>query len=201
MKLYYTPGVCSLAPHIALREVGADFELIKVDLQSKKTEQGGDYLKISRHGKVPALDFGEDTVLTENAAILQYVADRAPETALAPLPSDPGRYRLQSWLSYLGSELHKLFGPLFQLGHSDDAKARSIEALHRHFALLDERLGQQDYLVGDHFTVADAYLFVILGWPRMVGLDMAKYPALGAYAARVGQREAVRAALKAEGLA
>lgn len=201
MKLYYTPGVCSLAPHIALREAGADFDLVQVDLGSKQTASGDDYLQVSEQGKVPALDIGEDTVLTENSAILQYVADRNPSAGLAPPAASGERYRLQSWLSFIGSELHKLFGPLFQPGHSDDAKAKSTDALHRNFAYLNNILADRDYLMGDRFTVADAYLFVVLSWPRMVGIDMASYDALNAYIGRIAQREAVQAALKAEGLA
>ena len=200
MKLYYTPGVCSLAPHIALREAGMEFDLIKVDLHAKQTDGGGDYNQVNRHGKVPALDIGEDTVLTENPAILQYIADRNPDAGLAPPAGSSARYRLHSWLSYLGSELHKLFGPLFAPGHSDDEKKRSTQGIDSALTRLDEELSTRDYLVGDRFSVADAYLFTILGWPKMVGIDMGKYPALNAYSGRIAQREGVQAALKAEGL-
>ena len=200
MKLYYTPGVCSLAPHIALREAGQEFDLIMVDLHAKQTDDGGDYNQVNRHGKVPALDIGEDTVLTENPAILQYIADRNPDAGLAPPAGSSARYRLHSWLSYLGSELHKLFGPLFAPGHSDDEKKRSSQGIDSALTRLDEELSSRDYLVGDRFSVADAYLFTILGWPKMVGIDMAKYPALNAYTDRIAQREGVQAALKAEGL-
>jgi glutathione S-transferase len=200
MKLYYTPGVCSLAPHIALREAGQEFDLIKVDLHAKQTDAGGDYNQVNRHGKVPALDIGEDTVLTENPAILQYIADRNPDAGLAPPAGSSARYRLHSWLSYLASELHKLFGPLFAPGHSDDEKKRSSQGIDSALTRLDEELSTRDYLVGDRFSVADAYLFTILGWPKMVGIDMAKYPALNAYTGRIAQREGVQAALKAEGL-
>lgn len=200
MKLYYTPGACSLAPHIALREAGANFDLVKVDLRSKKTESGEDYTSVTQRGKVPALEIDKGEVLTENAAILQYVADQAPDRKLAPPPSDLARYRLQSWLSYLGSEVHKLFGPLFQ-GGSEEAKKASTDALHKHFAALNQHLSKQDYLLGNQFTVADAYLFTILGWPRVIGLDMSQYPALGNYAGRIAQRQPVQEALKAEGLA
>lgn len=200
MKLYYTPGVCSLAPHIALREAGQEFDLIKVDLHAKQTDGGGDFNQVNRHGKVPALDIGEDTVLTENPAILQYIADRNPDAGLAPPAGSSARYRLHSWLSYLGSELHKLFGPLFAPGHSDDEKKRSSQGIDSALTKLDEELSTRDYLVGDRFSVADAYLFTILGWPKMVGIDMDKYPALNAYTGRIAQREGVQAALKAEGL-
>ncbi len=200
MKLYYTPGVCSLAPHIALREAGQEFDLIKVDLYAKQTDGGADFNQVNRHGKVPALDIGEDTVLTENPAILQYIADRNPDAGLAPPAGSSARYRLHSWLSYLGSELHKLFGPLFAPGHSDDEKKRSTQGIDSALTRLDEELSARDYLVGDRFSVADAYLFTILGWPKMVGIDMGKYPALNAYTGRIAQRESVQAALKAEGL-
>lgn len=201
MKLYYTPGACSLAPHIALNEIGADYDLIKVDLQNKQTEQGDDFRQVNPLGKVPALDIGEDRALTENPAILQYIADRKPEAGLAPPAGSSQRYRLQSALSYLGSEVHKSFVPMFAPGSTDDAKAAATDTINQHFARLNEKLSKQDYLLGDQYSVADSYLFVILGWPQHVGLDISKYPALGAYAGRIAQRQAVQDALKEEGLA
>lgn len=201
MKLYYTPGACSLAPHIALNEIGADFDLVKVDLQTKKTEQGDDFRQVNAVGKVPALDIGEKEPLTENSAILQYIADRKPEAGLAPAAGSSERYRLQSTLSYLSSELHKSFVPMFTPGTSDDAKAAATGSIDQHFAALDQKLSKQDYLLGDRYSVADSYLFVILGWPGHVGMDTSKYQALGAYAGRIAQREAVQKSLKEEGLA
>lgn len=201
MKLYYTPGACSLAPHIALNEIGADYELVKVDLQNKQTEQGDDFRQVNPLGKVPALDIGEDRPLTENPAILQYIADRKPEAGLAPPPSSTERYRLQSKLSYLGSEVHKSFVPMFQPGSSDEAKKAATESIHQHFARLNEKLANRQYLLGDQYSVADAYLFVILGWPQHAGIDTSQYSALGAYAGRIAQRQAVQNALKEEGLA
>lgn len=200
MKLYFTPGVCSLAPHIALREAGAEFVLVQVDLQTKQTADGDDYLALNRSGKVPALDFGESEVLTENAAILQYIADRFPEAQLAPPVGTTARYRLQSRLSYLGSELHKLFGPLFIPGHSEDAKQASIAKIHDHLAALDSELAARDYLLESGFSVADAYLFTILGWPHLVGVEIDQYTNLGAYAGRIAARASVQAALATEGL-
>jgi glutathione S-transferase len=201
LKLYYSPGACSLASHIALRESGLDFGLVKVDLKTKKTETGADYFSLAKRGKVPALDIGEAELLTETPAILQYVADQAPERHLAPPPTNVQRYRLQSWLSFLGSEVHKLFGALFMPQASEEMKKLSLEALHRQFEDLNAHLSGRDYLLGKDYTVADSYLFTILGWPRYLNLDMSKYAALGAYAGRIAPRPAVQAALKAEGLA
>lgn len=200
MKLYYSPGACSLAPHIALREAGATFDLVKVDLATKRTESGADYLAVAPLGKVPALDIGEGEALTENAAILQYAADQAPASGLAPAANSPARYRLQSWLSFLSAELHKAFVPLFVPGSSDEVKAQAVDTIHGHLKRLDGLLATRDHLVDGGYTVADIYLFVILGWPRYVGMDISAYPALGAYAARIGPRPAVQAALQAEGL-
>ncbi len=201
LKLYYSPGACSLASHIALRESGLEFGLVKVDLMTKKTETGGDYLSLSKRGKVPALDIGEAELLTETPAILQYIADQAPARHLAPAPTDLQRYRLQSWLSFIGSEVHKLFGPLFMPNSSEEMKKLSIDALHRQFADLNEHLSGRDYLLGENYSVADSYLFTVLGWPRYLNLDMSKYAALGTYAGHIAPRPAVQAALKAEGLA
>lgn len=200
LKLYYSPGACSLASDIALREAGLDFELVKVDLKSKKIEDGRNYLEIYKAGKVPALDIGEPSVLTESPAVLQYIADRAPDSRLAPKPTDPARYRLQSRLNYLGSEVHKLFGPLFMPGATEDMKKLSLETLDKHFAELNDLLSKQEYLLGDTYTVADCYLFTILGWTRFLNMDISKFPGLTAYVGRIAQRPAVQAALKAEGL-
>jgi len=199
MKLYYTPGVCSLAPHICLREAGADFEIEMVDLRSKKLASGGDYLAISKKGKVPALDIGEPEVLTENLAILAYIADKFPAANLAG--TGTGRYRVLSWTTFVATELHKLFGPLFNPAYDDNAKKVSIDMIMANLGYVDEELGKRDYLAGDHFSIADAYLFVVLGWPQMIKLDISKFQNLAAFAGRVGARPAVQAALKAEGLA
>lgn len=201
MKLFFSPGACSLAPHIALKEIGADFETIKVDLATRKAETGEDFLSVNPSGKVPALILDSGETLTENPAILTYIADQKPETGLAPREGSMDRYRLLSRLSFLGSELHKAFVPLFTPDASDEAKASAAEAVKKHLAALDKELSGRDHYCGDQFSVADIYLFVILGWPAYVGIDMNAYPALGAYSGRIAQRPAVGAALKAEGLA
>lgn len=200
MKLFYSPGACSLAAHIALNETKADFDLIKVDLASKQTETGEDFLAINPTGKVPVLAIDSSTALAENPAILLYIADQGAQSELAPREGSLERYQLLSRLSYLGSELHKAFVPLFKPGLSDEAKAGAVEMVKTHLDALNSELADKDYYVGNSFSIADIYLFVILGWPAFVGIDMSPYPALGAYAGKIAQREAVGTALKAEGL-
>ncbi len=201
MQLFISPGACSLAPHIALREAGADFEAVKVDLATRKTEAGDDFLAVNPSGKVPALTLDNGQSLTENPAILLYIADQNPEVGLAPAEGSFERYQLLSRLSFLGSEFHKAFVPLFAPGASDEAKAAAAVAVENHLAALDKELTGRDHFAGDSFSVADIYLFVMLGWPGYVDIDMSAYPALGAYAGKIAQRPAVGAALKAEGLA
>lgn len=201
MQLFISPGACSLAPHIALREAGADFEAVKVDLATRKTEAGDDFLSVNPSGKVPALILDNGETLTENPAILLYIADQGPAAGLAPAEGSLARYQLLSRLSFLGSEFHKAFVPLFAPGMSDEAKAAAAVAVKNHLAALDKELTGRDHYAGDSFSVADIYLFVMLGWPGYVGIDMSAYPALGAYAGKIAQRPAVGAALKAEGLA
>ncbi|SHN54941.1 glutathione transferase GstA [Erythrobacter sanguineus] len=201
MQLFISPGACSLAPHIALRETGADFEAVKVDLATRKTEAGDDFLAVNPSGKVPALTLDNGETLTENPAILLYIADQGSAVGLAPAEGSLARYQLLSRLSFLGSEFHKAFVPLFAPGTSDEAKAAAAVAVKNHLAALDKELTGRDHFAGDSFSVADIYLFVMLGWPGYVGIDMSAYPALGAYAGKIAQRPAVGAALKAEGLA
>ncbi|WP_324260490.1 glutathione transferase GstA [Altererythrobacter sp. H2] len=201
MQLFISPGACSLAPHIALREAGAVFEAVKVDLATRKTEAGDDFLAVNPSGKVPALTLDNGQSLTENPAILLYIADQNPKVGLAPAEGSFERYQLLSRLSFLGSEFHKAFVPLFAPGASDEAKAAAAVAVENHLAALDKELTGRDHFAGDSFSVADIYLFVMLGWPGHVGIDMSAYPALGAYAGKIAQRPAVGAALKAEGLA
>ncbi|MFO1068568.1 MAG: glutathione transferase GstA [Geminicoccaceae bacterium] len=201
MKLYYSPGACSLSPHIALREAGLPFELVKVDLKGKVTEHGDDFRKVNPKGAVPALQLDDGHVLTEGAAIVQYVADRKPEARLAPAAGSIDRYRLQEALNFVASEIHKGFAPLFYPGYSDDAKALQKASLRARLDYLEGELKNRPYLTGDHYTVADGYLFVVLGWTGYVGLDLADWPTLKAYHARIAGRPAVQAALKAEGLA
>jgi glutathione S-transferase len=201
MKLFYVPGACSLSPHIVLREVGARFDLVKVDLATRKTDAGEDYLRINPRGYVPALQLDDGSVLVEGPAIVQYLADQNPSSKLAPAPTDRQRYELQSWLTFIGTELHKQFSPLFNPGASDQQKTASVEALKNRFGYLANELGTRKYLLGDQFTVADAYLFVVLSWSAYVKLDLGPWPALGAYQNRIATRPAVLAALKADVLA
>ena len=201
MKLFYTPGACSLSPHIVLREVGAKFDLVKVDLATRKTESGDDFLKFNPRGYVPALQLDDGSVLVEGPAIVQYLADQNPSAKLAPAPTERRRYELQSWLTFIGTELHKQFSPLFNPSASDQQKAASVEALKGRFTYVARELDKRPYLLGDAYSVADIYLFVVLSWSAYVKLDLSPWPALQAFQQRVGARPAVLAALKAEGLA
>lgn len=199
MKLFYVPGACSLSPHIVLREVGAKFDLVKVDLAARKTESGEDYLGINPRGYVPALQLDDGSVLVEGPAIVQYLADQNASAGLAPAPTDRKRYELQSWLTFIGTEVHKQFSPLFNPASVDAQKAASVQALKGRFAYLETELSARQYLMGDKYSVADAYLFVVLSWAGYVKLELS--PALQAYLGRIAARPAVQAALKAEGLA
>jgi len=200
MKLYYSPGACSLSPHIVMREAGIPVQLIKVDLQAKKTEDGTDFRTINSKGYVPTLELPDGQRLTEGPAIVQYLADQAPARGLAPASGTVERYRLQEWLNFISTELHKQFSPLFDPASESGLKARQIERIGGRFDWISKQLGGRDYLMGSSFTVADAYFFTILAWCRHVGIDLAKWPVLTAYKARVEQRPQVREALKAEGL-
>jgi glutathione S-transferase len=201
VKLYYAPGACSLSPHIVLRESGADFEAEKVDLAAKRTATGADYRAINPKGAVPALQLDDGQVLTEGSAIVQYLADRKPEAKLVPTAGTIERYRLQEWLNYIASEIHKGFSPLFNAKLADEAKQVFKYNLAPRFDFLSRSLQGKDYLMGAGFTVADAYLFTILGWTKHFAIDLGKWPVLKAYADRVAARPAVQAALQAEGLA
>lgn len=200
MKLYYSPGACSLASHIALREAGLDFEAVKVEGRGQKTAGGEDYSKVTAKGYVPALRLSDGAVLTEGTAILPYIADLKPESNLAPAAGTMARYRLHEWLGYINSELHKNFSPFFAPGATDEQKASAKASLGRRFDLTQTELGEKTFLMGDTFTVADAYLFTVLGWCAYVGIDLGQWPGLSAYHGRVAARPAVQAALKAEGL-
>lgn len=200
MKLYYSPGACSLSPHIVLRESGLDFEIEKVDLGTKKTETGKDFFSISENGYVPALEIERGVVLTEGPAIVQYIADLVPTKKLAPTNGTIDRYRLQSWLGFINSELHKGFGALFNPATPGEYKSIATSALSTRFGTADKRLANHDYLLGSHFSVADAYLFVVCSWTGYVGIDLKQWPGLARHSARVGSRPAVQAAMKAEGL-
>ena len=200
MKLYYAPGACSLSPHIALREAGLPFELVKVDLKTKQTETGEDYRRINPNSYVPCLVLDDGRSLTEGPAIVQFIADQAPEKGLAPAAGDFARYQLQQWLNFISTEIHKSYGPLFNPAAGDDAKALARQVLQTRLTTVAEHLNHSPYLLGERFSVADIYLFVTLSWASYVGLDLAPWPALQHFAARIGQRPAVQAALHAEGL-
>lgn len=200
MKLYFSPGACSLSPHIVLREAGVPFDLEQVDLKTKRTKAGADYLAINPKGQVPALRLDDGETLTEGPAIVQYVADQKPNAGLAPPAGSMPRYRLIEWLNYISTELHKSFGALFQPTTPDAYKTIVKEGLEKKFVLLDEQLASGQYLLGDGFSVADAYLFTVLNWTNFLKIDISGHPNLKAYIARVGARPKVREALKAEGL-
>ena len=200
MKLYYSPGACSLSPHIVLNEVGLPFEKVKVDTRAKTMEGGGDFLQVNPLGYVPVLELDDGTRLTEGPAIVQYIADKVPEKGLAPPNGTLERTRLQTWLNFVTSELHKGFSPLFNPTMPEEAKKYFRERLGTRFAYVDKHLADNEYLLGKNFSVADAYLFVISNWARGVDVDLAPHTNVLAYRKRVGARPSVQAAMKAEGL-
>ena len=199
MKLYYSPGACSLAPHIALSEAGLPYTTKRVDLKTHTLVDGTDYYTINPKGYVPLLELDDGARLTEIAAIVQYIADRKPG-ALAPAYGTMERYRLMEWLNFIATELHKQFSPLWYPTTPEATKDAQIAKLKTRFELISKTLAAQPYLMGNDFTVADAYLFTILNWAPMLKVDLAPWPALVAYQARVAARPAVHAALVAEGL-
>jgi glutathione S-transferase len=199
MKLYYSPGACSLSPHIVAREAGLPLSLVRVDTKSRKTASGDEYLAINGKGYVPLLELDDGTRLSEGPAIVQYLADRAPGSKLAPPNGTMPRYQLQEWLNFITSELHKQFSPLFDPSHGDDVKARFRAKIAVRLDWLVEQLGDRDYLTGE-FSVADAYLFTVLNWTKWTGIDLSRWPVLERYVARVAARPQVQAALKEEGL-
>lgn len=201
MKLYYSPGACSLSPHIALHEAGLEHELVKVDLKTKKLENGDDYTKINPKGSVPALSVNGASVMTEGPAIVQMIADKAADKKLAPANGTLERYRLQEWLNFISTELHKSFGPLFAPNLSDDTKQFFKDRIAKYFGYADKQLAGKDYLMGSQFTVADGYLFVMLTWAERMGIDTSSFANLTAYKARVAARPSVQAALKMEAAA
>jgi glutathione S-transferase len=201
MKLYYMPGACSLSPHIVALEAGIPLQLIKVDGKTKRTENGDDFLQINPKGYVPALQLDSGELLTEGTAIVQYLADQKPESKLAPANGSLPRYHLQEFLGYINSELHKSYSPLFNPATSAEVRQERKEYLRKRYAMLDSVLAKQDWLLGDHFTAADAYLFTITNWAGSVDLDLSEFKALAAFQQRVAARPKVRAALQAEGLA
>ena len=200
LKLYYSAGACSLSPHIVLHELGNKFDVEAVDLGTKKTKSGKDYTKINPKGYVPALALDNGEILTEGPAILQYIADRAPDKKLAPPAGSMERVRLQEWLNYITSELHKSFSPLFNKKASEDWKSAARALLDRRIELVAQALDGRSYLMGETFSVADCYLFTVLNWTGWVAIDLSRWPSLAQYMQRVAARPTVQAALKAEGL-
>lgn len=200
MKLYYAAGACSLSPHIVALEAGIPVELIKVDNKAKRTASGEDFLHINPKGYVPALQLESGELLTEGPAIVQYLADLKPETGLAPANGTTARYRLQEMLGYINSELHKSYSPLFKPDTPDAVREERQAYLRKRYALLEQRLSKHDWLIGDQFTAADAYLFTVTNWAQHVKLDLSDFPAIVAFQQRVASRPKVQSALQAEGL-
>ncbi len=201
MKLYYTPGTCSLVPHLLLRETGSDFRLARVDLRHHRVEGEGDLAKVNPKRKVPVLVLEDGRRLTEGPVIAQYIVERAGVPDLLPAPGDPGRYAVLEWQAYISSELHKSFSPLFNPRIGADARQVFLAELAGRFAWVDAQLAGREYLATGRFTLADAYLFTVGGWAGLVGLDLSGLAHLQAHRARIGARPAVQAALQAEGLA
>jgi glutathione S-transferase len=199
MKLYYTPGACSQAPHIALQELGLPFEAVQVDLATHKLPDGSDYYAVNPKGYVPFLVLDDGTTLSEAHVILQYIADREPGT-LAPEFGTIERWKLMEWLGFIATELHKGFGPLWSPQTPPEVRERTVSALGNRFTLVAETLGRQPFLTGEEFTIADAYLFVILNWTKVHKVDLKPWPALTEFQARVAARPAVQATLEDEGL-
>jgi len=200
MKLYYTPGACSLAVHIALVESGLQYELEKVDLASRLTESGEDFAGINPKGYVPALKLDNGEILTEAAVTLQYVADQVAGSSLVPAAGTVERYRLLEWLNFISSEFHKTLGALFNPGITTEWRDNQVATFNKRCEYLSAQLRESDFLLGDQFTIADAYLFTILSWTGMHNVDMSKWSEITAYMDRVSARPAVLDALRAEGL-
>ncbi|MHB8418279.1 MAG: glutathione transferase GstA [Myxococcales bacterium] len=197
MKLYYAPGACSFAPHVALREAGLPFSLVRYDIPTGQLEGGGKLTAINDKGYVPVLLFDDGAKLTEVAVVLQWIADQVPESGLAPPAGTMERYRLAEWLNFIATEIHKPYWPLFHQGTETERQA-SKQHLARRFAWVQEKLGDQPFLTGDRFTVADAYLLTVLNWTRPAGIDISAWPKLEAYRKRMRDRPSVRASLEAE---
>lgn len=198
MKLYFSQGACSLSPHIVLREAGLPHTLVRVHLPTKKVEDGSDFRSINPKGYVPTLQLDDGQILTEGPAIVQYLADLRPESGLAPPAGTMARYRLQEWLNFISTEIHKSYSPLF--GNKAPAEWKGVmrDTLSARYDVVAASLGEKPYLMGEHFTVADAYLFTVLRWSRLVEFDLSRWPSLVAYLERVSARPAVKAAMEAE---
>lgn len=200
MKLYFTPGACSLAPHIALRESGLRFELEQVDLGTKETASGTDFLQLNPKGYVPALFLDDNSILTEVPVVLQFIADLKPESGLAPVAGSRERYRLQEWLNFVSTELHKGLSPLFNPDLTCASRQMIRSAINTKFTFVDRHLENHEYLLNGQFTVADTYAFAIVQWKNYFDIDLAPWPNLAAYYARIANRPTVRGAMTAEGI-
>lgn len=200
MKLYFSPGACSLSPHIILREAGLQFELDQVDLSKKQTTEGKDFFEISPNGYVPALQLKSGEVLTEGPAIVQYLADLVPEKFLVPAAGSIERYHVMESLNFITSELHKTFSPLFRSTTPEETKAAGLAYLAKRVDYVNAELNKSSFFRSEHFTVADAYLFTVLSWSRHVNFDLSKWPTVVSYLERIAVRPAVQAAMAAEGL-
>lgn len=198
MKLYYSPGACSQAPHIALEEVGLPHELVKVDLVKHTLPDGSDYRAVNPKGYVPFLELDDGTTMSEASVLLQYIADRKPGT-IAPVFGTAERWKLMEWLAFISTEVHKGFGPLWKPQTPPDVRESTVNALGNRFSLIATTLDHQPYLTGQDFSIADAYLFVLLNWTGMHKIDLTQWPALVAFQQRVAARPAVQRTLKAEG--
>ena len=200
MKLYYSPGACSLASHISLRETGLPFDIDQFIASTGKTASGEDFKQVNPKGYVPTIRMDDGSILTEGAAILQYIADQNPASSLAPKAGTMERYRLQEWLTFIGTELHKTYSPLFNKAVSPEVKTRAHDLLTRRLGYVETQLVSKPYLMGERFTVADAYMFTVVRWSDRVGFDLAQFPKTKEYLAKISARPAVQAAMKAEGL-
>jgi glutathione S-transferase len=198
MKLYFSPGACSLASNIAFHEAGLPVELVRVDTGAHKLKDGSDYYKINPKGYVPAIQLDDGQVFTEGAALLQYIGDLAPAAGIIPKPGTLERFRANEWLTFVSSEIHKGFSPLFNPGLKDDAKAVLKAKLEKRFDGLDAHLATHKYLMGEQFTVADAYLYTVISWSNGVGIDLSKWKHLAEYRQRVAERPKVKQALQDE---
>ena len=201
MKLFYSPGACSQAPHIILRETGTPFTLVKVDLGQHQTQEGNNYYELNPKGQVPLLALDDGTTLSEGPVIAQYIAEQADKHDLLPPVGNFARYKVLEWQNYITSELHKSFSPLFDPRFDAATKALHVQQLGKKYAWVNSRLEGKSYLTGEQFTVADAYLFAVTGWAPRVGVDLSALSNLQAFLGRMAQRDSVKAALEAEGLA
>lgn len=200
MKLYYSPGACSLSPHIVAREAGIPIDLVRVDLKTHKTEDGRDYYSVNPRGYVPALELDDGSLLREGPALVQFLADKVPAAGLAPAAGTMERVHLQEWLTFIGTELHRSFSWLFNPKSPDDAKRIARDKIVARLGDVEKHLASHSYLLGDRFSVADAYAFVVINWSGVMKIDLQPFPNVSAFLARVAARPKVRAALKAEGL-